>query len=65
MQTERPEGRQDATRQVPETKHIHTMKNTEYNLETLSAMISSEASFQALVDMISDMGLEIQDVRTA
>ena len=40
------------------------MKNTEYNLDTLSTIISSEASWQALVDMISDMGLEIKDIHT-
>ena len=40
------------------------MKNTEYNLDTLSTIISSEASLQALVDMISDMGLEIKHIHT-
>ena len=34
------------------------MKNTEYNLDSLSSMISSESSLSALIDMMSDMGLE-------
>ena len=35
------------------------MKNTEYNLEKLASMISSESSFSALVEMMGEMGLEI------
>ena len=35
------------------------MKNTEYNLDKLASMISSEASFSALLDMMGDMGLEL------
>lgn len=38
------------------------MKNTDYNLETLAALISSESSFDQLKDMIGDMGLEITDI---
>ena len=34
------------------------MKNTEYNLDNLSSMISSESSLSALLDMMGDMGLE-------
>ena len=34
------------------------MKNTEYNLDNLSSMISSESSLSALIDMMGDMGLE-------
>ncbi len=41
------------------------MKNTEYNLDALSSIISSEASFNELVNMIDDMGLEIMDVKAA
>ena len=33
------------------------MKNTEYNLDNLSSMISSESSLSALLDMMGDMGL--------
>ena len=40
------------------------MKNTEYNFNALSSMISSEASLSELLSMIDDMGLEIMDVRT-
>ena len=34
------------------------MKNTEYNLDNLSSMISSESSLSALLDMMGDLGLE-------
>lgn len=34
------------------------MKNTEYNLDNLSSMISSESSLSAILDMMGDMGLE-------
>ena len=35
------------------------MKNTEYNLSSLSEMISSESSLSALLEMMDDMGLEL------
>ena len=35
------------------------MKNTEYNLNSLSEMISSESSLSALLEMMDDMGLEL------
>jgi len=38
------------------------MKNT---LDTLSSVISSESSLDALMGMISDMDLEIKDIRPA
>ena len=38
------------------------MKNTVFNLDQLSALISSESSFFQLQDMIGDMGLEITDI---
>lgn len=37
------------------------MKNTDFTLEFLSTLISSE-SFSALADMVDEMGLEIKDV---
>lgn len=37
------------------------MKNTDFNLSALSSFISTEAS-RALIDMIDDMGLEIEDI---
>ena len=40
------------------------MKNTDYNLSSLVNFISSDDSFQALKDMIDDLGLEIEDIRT-
>ena len=38
------------------------MRNTDYNLDALGSFLSSEASFQALKDMISDFDLEFQAV---
>jgi len=38
------------------------MKNTEYSLEKLSSMISSESSFDALLEIIGDMGLEVTEI---
>ena len=40
------------------------MKQTDYNLSSLVNFISSDDSFQALKDMIDDLGLEIEDIRT-
>ena len=38
------------------------MKNTDYtNMENLSNMISSHVSFQALKDLMDDLGLEFED----
>ena len=44
-----------------ENKTQSVMKNTEYNLETLENVISTE-SFRALLDMIGDLGLEVTGV---
>ena len=41
------------------------MKSTGYNIDSLSSVISSESSLKALMGMISDMGLEIMDIRPA
>ena len=41
------------------------MKNTDYTFETISSMISSQDSFNALVDIISDLDLVLVDVETA
>lgn len=48
-------------------KQINTiaMKNTDYNLDTLASMISSEASFSALLDIMGDMGLELDSASKA
>ncbi len=36
------------------------MRNTEYDLEKLASMISSESSFTALMEIMGDMGLEFE-----
>ncbi len=41
------------------------MKKSEYNLEDLAMMISSESSFSALVEMMGEMGLEVDGARMA
>ena len=41
------------------------MRNTEYNIDSLSWAISSEDGFNALKNIISDLDLEIRDIRTA
>lgn len=42
------------------------MRNTEYSLEKLASMISSEPSFNALMEIMGDMGLEFESaVRNA
>lgn len=35
------------------------MKNTEYDLTKLASMISTESSLKALLEMMGDMGLEM------
>ena len=45
-------------------KNNGIMKNTEYNVDALSTMISSDA-FSALKDMIEDLGLEVLEVSVA
>ena len=40
------------------------MKNTDFNSSVLGSIISSEDSLKELLDMISDMGLEITGVRS-
>ena len=37
------------------------MRNTDFNLDALGNMISSTTSFQALKDIIADLGLEFED----
>lgn len=38
------------------------MKNTDFNLSSLSGFISSETSFQAVQDMIASFDLEFEGV---
>lgn len=40
---------------------IKAMKNTEYNVDSLSNVISSDA-LSALVGLIDDLGLEVMDI---
>jgi hypothetical protein len=56
------------TRNKGQTKIQSAMKNTEYNFSTatsvnsvasLASVISSEDSFSALIEMMGDMGLEM------
>jgi hypothetical protein len=44
------------------TNKLKIMKNT---LDTLSSVISSESSLETLMGMISDMDLEIKDIKSA
>lgn len=37
------------------------MRNTQYNIDALGQMISCNASFAALKDLISDLDLELED----
>lgn len=51
------------------TKQKNTLKQTDMNTENtlsfISSMISSEASYRTLVDMIDEMGLEMMDFNIA
>ena len=38
------------------------MKNTDYNVSALGSFLSSDISFQALQDMIDELGLEVENV---
>lgn len=48
---------------------MNTLKSTDMNtdntLSFISSMISSEASYRTLVDMIDEMGLEMMDCNFA
>ncbi len=37
------------------------MRNTDFNLDILGSIISSDTSFQALKDIISDLDLEMEN----
>lgn len=43
-------------------QNFEAMKNTDFNIDSLSSMISSEASYLSLVDMIKELDLELLDV---
>ena len=43
----------------------NVMKNTDFNIDSLSSIISSESSYLFLLDMIKEMDLELLDVTHA
>lgn len=45
-------------------KNRNTMKNTEFNLDSLQSIISSTESLEILMEMIEDMDLEIKNIKT-
>ena len=40
------------------------MRNTDYNIDALNNMISQDTNFQALRDIIRDLGLEMEEIET-
>ena len=38
------------------------MRNTDYNIDALGSFLSNDVSFQALKDLIDDLGLEVEGV---
>ena len=38
------------------------MRNTDYNIDALGSFLSSVVTFQALKDLIDDLGLEVESV---
>ena len=47
---------------LPQKTKDTVMRNTDYNLDALGSFLSSDASFQALKDLIDDLGLEVEGV---
>ena len=45
-------------------KKTRDMKNTDNTLSILCNVLSSDASFTTLCEMIDDLGLELEDIRT-
>ena len=41
------------------------MRNTDFNINALGSFIASDASFQTLMGMIDDLGLEVENIATA
>ena len=42
-------------------KKTKAMRNTDYNTDVLSNVISPDTNFQALKDLMNDLGLEMED----
>lgn len=40
------------------------MRNTDFNINALGSFLSNDASFQALKDIIDDLGLEVESIAT-
>ena len=38
------------------------MRNTDYNIDALGSFLASDTSFQALKDLIDELGLEVEGV---
>jgi hypothetical protein len=47
---------------LPQKLKTDAMRNTDYNTSALGSLLSSDASFQALRDLIDDLGLEVENV---
>ena len=45
-----------------EFKKTKAMRNTDYSTDVLSNVISPDTNFQALKDLMNDLGLEMEDV---
>ena len=45
-------------------KKTRDMKNTDNTLSILGNVLSSEACFDALREMIDDLGLELEDIKS-
>lgn len=47
---------------LPQKLKHKVMRNTDYNVSALGSFLSSDVSFQALKDMIDDLGLEVEEI---
>ncbi len=47
---------------LPQKLKQKVMRNTDYNVSALGSFLSSDVSFQALKDMIDDLGLEVEEI---
>lgn len=44
-------------------KSIDIMKSTDFTLEALSGLFSTENAYREMMDMVQEMGLELTDIR--
>ena len=47
---------------LPQKTKDTAMRNTDYNIDALGSFLSSDVSFQALKDLIDDLGLEVESI---